>query len=162
MQLGMQEYCWCKEERVLQGCSMHLHDLRWEKHAIGMSLIALTFLSSTLRQPLELLSCFQPRFQPLSKYPILSKQVAEVFLSPGTSYLRHGVSHNKTKEKKQQKTSVNSGQCLSLCFRLCNPYSVNKFISACLIWHLLQAIHSLKTPAMNKHYQPLVDIWLGS
>lgn len=65
-----------------------------------MSLIALTFLSSTLRQPLELLSCYQPRFQPLSKYPILSKQVAEVFLSPGTSYLRHGVSHNKTKEKK--------------------------------------------------------------
>lgn len=65
-----------------------------------MSLIALTFLSSTLRQPLELLSCFQPRFQPLSKYPILSKQVAEVFLSPGTSYLRHGLNHNKTKEKK--------------------------------------------------------------
>lgn len=91
----------------------------------------------------------------------LSKQVAEVFLSPGTSYLRHGLNHNK-RLKIQQKISVNSDQRLSHCFQLCNPYSVNRFISVCLIWHLLQAIHLLKTPAMNKRYQPLVDIWLGS
>lgn len=65
-----------------------------------MSLIALTFLSSPLAQPLELLSCFQPRFQPFSKYPILGKQMAEAFLSPGTSYFKHGLNHNKTKGKK--------------------------------------------------------------